>query len=198
MDKYLFMKPMLDALADGAWFRKRFALCVRAGAVVAAVAGLVGFVNAWNFTAQLDAGRIPGGIIYMLTLAAAAYMAVHTMLIRAKDIDALPRTGFTLLPLASVVALMLGEAYAAACAALAAGGGILVWFTGDYAYSILQRVDFFLPPLGGGTFMSGVLLILRGALRAVIVLSAGRLVSELLIVVERLGGNARLGAPGAE
>ena len=86
----------------------------------------------------------------------------------------------------------------AVCAALAAGGGILVWFNGDYAYSILQRVDFFLPPLGGGTFMAGVLLILRGALRAVVVLSLGHLASELLIVVDRLGGNARLGAPGAE
>ena len=198
MDKYLFMKPVLDALADGAFFRKQFALCVRIGAVVAAVAGLVGFVNAWNFTAQLDAGRIPGGILYMLFLAAAAYMAVHTLLLRAKDIDTLPRTGFTLLPLASVVALMLGEAYAAACAALAAGGGILVWFNGDYAYSILQRVDFFLPPLGGGTFMAGVLLILRGALRAVVALSAGHLLAELFIVVERLGGNARLAPPGSE
>lgn len=198
MDKYLFMKPVLDALADGAWFRKQFAVCVRIAAAVAAVAGLVAFVNAWNFTAQLDAGRIPGGILYMLSLAAAAYMAVHTMLLRAKDIDALPRTGFTLIPLGAVVALMLGEAYAAACAALALGGGILVWFTGDYAYSILQRVDFFLPPLGGGTFMSGIVLILRGALRAVVALSIGHLASELFIVVERLGGNARTGAPGSE
>jgi len=198
MEKYLFMKPVLDSLADGPLFRKRFALCVRIGAAVAAMTGLVGFVNAWNFTAQLEAARIPGGILYMLFLAAAAYMAVHTMLIRAKDIDALPHTGFTLIPLGAVVALMLGEAYAAVCVALATGGGILVWFTGDWAYSILQRAAFFLPPFGGGTFMDGILLILRGALRALVALALGHLVSELFIVVERLGGNARLGPPGAE
>jgi len=198
MDKYLFMKPVLDALADGPFFRKRFALCVRIGAAVAALAGLVGFVNAWNFTAHLEPARIPGGILYMLFLAAAAYMAVHTMLIRANDIDALPHTGFTLIPIGAIVALMLGEAYAAACAALATGGGILVWFTGDYAYSILQRADFFLPSLGGATFMDGILLILRGALRAVVALALGHLVSELFIVVERLGGNTRLGSPGSE
>ncbi len=198
MDRYLFMKRVLDALADGPFFRRRFALCVRIGAAVAAMTGLVGFVRAWNFTASLEAARIPGGILYMLFLAAGAYMGVHTMLIRAKDIDALPHTGFTLIPVAAVVSLMLGEAYAAACAALATGGGILVWFTGDYAYSILQRVAFFLPPLGGPTFMDGILLILRGALRAVVALAAGHLASELFIVVERLGGDARLGAPGSE
>ncbi len=198
MEKYLFMKPVLDALADGPFFRRKFALCVRIGAAVAAMAGLVGFVNAWNFTSQLDAGKIPGGILYMLFLAAATYMAVHTLLIRAKDIDALPHTGFTLIPLGAVVALMAGEAYAAVCAALSVGGGILVWFTGDWAYSVLSRAAFFLPPLGGETFMAGVLLILRGALRAVVALALGHLVSELFIVVERLGGNVRLGPPASE
>ncbi len=198
MDKYLFMKPVLDALADGPFFRKRFALCVRIGAAVAAMVGLVGFVNAWNFTAQIEAARIPGGIIYMLFLAAATYMAVHTLIIRANDIDALPHTGFTLIPLGAVVALMLGEAYAAVCAALSVGGGILVWFTGDSAYPLLARAEFFLPPPGAGTFMAGVLLILRGALRAVAALALGHLVSELFIVVERLGGNVRIGPPPSE
>ena len=198
MDKYLFMKPVLDSLANGLFFRKYFALCVRIGAAVAAMAGLVGFVNAWNFTAHLEPARIPGGIIYMLFLAAAVYMAVHTMLIRAKDIASLPHTGFTQIPVGAVVSLMIGEAYASVCAALAVGGGILIWFTGDSSYNLLNRVTFFLPAQGGESFMAGILFILRGAIRAVAALFLGYLASELFIVVERLGGNTRLGAPGAE
>ncbi len=198
MEKYLFMKPVLDSLANGPFFRKHFALCVRIGAAVAAMAGLVGFVNAWNFTAHQDAGRIPGGILYMLFLAAAAYMAVHTLLIRANDIDSLPHTGFTLIPVGAVVSLMIGEAYASVCAALAAGGGILIWFTGDAAYNLLGRVTFFLPFQGGDSFMSGIQFMLHGALRAVAALFLGYLASELFIVVEKLGGNARLGPTGAE
>lgn len=198
MDKYLFMKPVLDSLAHGPFFRKQFALCVRIGAAVAAMAGLVGFVNAWNFTAQMDAARIPGGIIYMLSLVAATYMAAHTMLIRAKDIGSLPHTGYTLIPMGAVVSLMVGEAYASVCAALAVGGGILIWFSGDAAYALLSRVTFFLPARGGDTFMAGILFILHGAFRAVAALFVGYLASELFIVVEKLGGNARLGPSGSE
>ncbi len=198
MDKYLFMRPVLDALAQGPFIRRNLALCVRIAAAVAAMAGLVGFVSAWNFTAHLEAARIPGGILYMLFFAAAIYMGVHTLLIRAKDIAALPHTAFTLIPIGAVASLMIGEAYAGVCAALSAGGGILVWFTGDYAYSLLQRVAWFLPPFGGSTFTDGILLILRGALRAVVALALGRLVSELFIVVEKLGGDTRLGPPAAE
>ncbi len=196
MDKYLFMKPLLDRLASGPFFRKQFALCVRIGAAVAAMAGLVGFVNAWNFTAHLEPARIPGGIVYMLFLVAAVYMAVHAMLIRAKDIASLPDAEFTQIPVAAIASLMAGEAYGAACAALGAGGGILIWFTGDGSYDVLHRVTFFVPFHGGAAFMDGNLYILRGALRAVAALALGYLASELFIVVEKLGGNARLGPSG--
>lgn len=192
MDRYLFMKPVLDRLADGLFFRKNLALCVRVAAAIAAMAAVVEFVEAWNFTSRLEGGRIPGGIVYMLSLAAAAYMAVHAMLLRANDIAALPQTGFTLIPLAAIVFRMIGEAYAAACAALGAGGGILIWFAGDASYNVLHRVSFFIPFQGGGTFMAGILYILRGALRAVVALCLGYLLSELALVAERLGGNAQL------
>lgn len=198
MEKYLFMKPVLDSLAQGPFFRRYFALCVRIGAVVAAMAGLVGFMNAWSFTAHLEPARILGGIVYMLSVVAAAYMAVHAMLIRAKDIASLPHTGLTLIPIGTVVFLMVGEAYASVCAALAVGGGILIWFTGDGAYDLLQRVTLFVPFQGGATFTAGILFILRGAIRAIAALFLGYLASELFIVVEKLAGNAQLGPSGSE
>jgi hypothetical protein len=198
MDKYLFMKPVLERIAHGPFFRKNLALCVRVAAAVAAMAALVEFVDAWNFTSRLEAGRIPGGIVYMLSLAAAAYMAVHAMLIRANDIASLPQTEYKLIPVAGVVFLMLGEAYGAVCAALGAGGGILIWFAGDTSYNVLHRVSFFIPFQGGGTFMAGILYIIRGALRAVVALCLGYLASELALVVEKLGGNEPREAPDPE
>ncbi|MGE5663875.1 MAG: hypothetical protein ACM31I_06065 [Deltaproteobacteria bacterium] len=198
MDRYLFMKPVIDRLAQGPFFRRNLALCVRIAAAAAAMAALVEFVEAWNFTSRLEAGRIPGGIVYMLSLAAAAYMVVHAMLIRANDIASLPQTGYTLIPVAGVVFPMIGEAYGAACAALGAGGGVLIWFAGDTSYNVLHRVSFFIPFQGGGTFTAGILYILRGALRAVVALCLGYLFSELSLVVERLGGNAPREASGGE
>ena len=198
MDKYLFMRPVLDRLSQGPFFRKHLALCVRLAAAVSAMTALVWFVDAWSFTARLEGGRIPGGIVYMLSLAAAAYMAVHAMFLRANDIASLPDAGYTLIPIGGVVSLMIGEAYAAVCAALGAGGGVLIWFAGDSAYDVLHRVSFFIPFQGGGTFMAGILYILRGALRAVVALCLGYLASELFLVVERLGGNAPRVASGPE
>ncbi|MCL5966370.1 MAG: hypothetical protein M1550_04035 [Deltaproteobacteria bacterium] len=197
MGKYLFMEHVLNRLSCGPFFRRFLALSLRIFAAVIAVGGLIAFVNAWNHTAKLPSARILGGIVYILSLAGGFYMAVHAILIRSKDIRGLPDSEFTLIPIFSVLSRMTGEAYAAFVAAVAVGGGILIWFAEGSSYPILEDMSLLFPHGGGETFPDGIRFMLRGVLRAVLALAGGYLLSEIFVVLEKVAGNARIAVPSS-
>jgi hypothetical protein len=51
------------------------------------------------------------------------------------------------------------------------------------------------PNAGGETFTEGIVFMIRGALRAVLGLSGGYLLSEIFIVLEKVAGSDRIAAP---
>lgn len=198
MEKYLFMKPVLDFLGVGANLRRCVVTALKVAAALAVVAGVVAFVDAWNFTAGLPGTQIPGGVVYMVLFVAGVYMAVHAILIRAAAVAGLPDTELTLVPVFAVLSLLAGEALAAFGIALSVGGGVLIWFTGGNAYGLIKGFHEILPGPSGESFGAGLSFIVRGAFRSAAVLLTGYLVSELFIVLERIAANARLGAEGGK
>lgn len=189
--RYLFFGHVIDTLSRGSAFRGYFARSLRVSAGVIAFAGVVGLLDAWQFTSRQQASGIVGGFAYMLLLAAGIYMVVHAMVIRAGQIAALPDGEFTLIPLCSVLFLLAGEAYAAFSASVSLGGGFLIWFTRGDAHELLRGVSSFVPHPGGDDFLAGILFMIRGVVRAAVVLTGGYLAAELLRVVERMAANRR-------
>ncbi len=51
MEKYLFMKPVLQLISVGHFFRKAFAVFLQILAVVVAIAGLVSWISVWKSVA---------------------------------------------------------------------------------------------------------------------------------------------------
>jgi len=186
MERYLFMRSVIEALGRGASFRLYFARFLRIAAVGIAFAGLVTLIDAWKFISRHEAAGIIGGISYMIFFAAGIYMVVHAMVIRAGHINALPERSFTLIPLCALASLLTGEAYAAFCASVSIGGGVLIWFTRGDAYGLLRDVSAFTPHPSGEDFLGGLLLMIRGAVRGAVVLTAGYLASDLFLAVERM------------
>lgn len=184
--RYLFFGHVLDTLSRGAAFRGYFARFLGVAAGVIAFAGVVGLLDAWQFTSRQQASGIVGGFAYMLLLAAGIYMVAHAMVIRAGQIAALPDGEFTLIPLCSILCLLAGESYAAFSASVSLGGGVLIWFTQRDAYELLRGVSPFVPRPGGDDFLGGILFIIRGWVRAVVVLTGGYLASELLAAFGRV------------
>ncbi len=191
MDRYLFFGRVIDAIAQGAAFRACFSRFLKIAAAGVAFSGLVALFHAWQFTSRQQPPGIAGGIVYMLFLAAGIYMVVHAAVIRAGHIASLPDGEFTLIPLCAVLCLLAGEAYAAFCASVSIGGGVLIWFIRGDAYNLLKDVSAFLPSFRGTDFLGGILFMIRGLFRAALVLTGGYLASELLLVAGKLGERAQ-------
>jgi hypothetical protein len=195
MERYLFLGCVLDALARGSTFRSYFARFLKIAAAVIAFTGLVVLLDAWKFTSRQEAAGIVGGIAFMFCLAAGFYMVVHAAIIRAGHIAALPDSEFPLIPLCAVVFLLAGEAYAAFSTSVSLGGGVLIWFTPNSAFEALRKFSAFVPHPVGEDFLSGLLLMIRGLVRAAVALAGGYLASELLLVIGKMaergpGGDA--------
>jgi hypothetical protein len=186
MERYLFFGHVIDTIARGSAFRTYFSRFLKIAAAGIAFAGIIALFNAWQFTARQEPPGIIGGLTYMFFLATGIYMVVHATIIRTGHIASLPDGDYTLIPLCAVLSLLVGEAYAAFSASVSLGGGVLIWFTQDGAYKLLQDVSPFVPRPGGSDFLAGILFMIRGLLRAAVVLTGGYLASELFRVVGKM------------
>jgi len=191
VEKYFFMKRVLDLISQGNFFTKVFSIALRVAAVVAALAGLVGFVSGWKIVFEMPAAGILGGIIFQALFVVAIYMVVHTLIIRANDIAGLPVTDFTVIPIASIFLKLVGEVYACFTATIAVGGGILMWFAEGYGGYLLRRVIPFMPSFGGESFLGGIVFILGGVLLAFFVLLFFYLMSESIVVMVEIAKNTK-------
>lgn len=186
LERILFFGRVIDAIARGSVFRTWFSRFLKIAAGGIAFAGLVAVFNAWQFTARQEASGIIGGIVYMFFLAVGVYMVVHAAILRAGHIASLPDGEFTLIPLCAVLSLFAGEAYAAFSASVSLGGGLLIWFTRGDAHNLLRDVSAFVPSSKSSDFLAGVLFMIRGLVRAALVLTGGYLASELFLVVGKV------------
>lgn len=190
MDKVFFMGPFIRNFSKYEIFRKVFSTVLRVIAVLTAVGGFVVWVLMWKLVFEIPSAGVAGGIIFQLFFLVAIYMVVHAVFLRAKHISDLPRGEYPIIPVISLFLKLLGEAYAAFTAAIAVGGGILIWFAGGYGLELLENVSRYVPRYEGGTtFLSGILFLLMGIIFAFFILVSFYFVSQLLVVFVDIAKN---------
>lgn len=170
MENYLFMRTVLDWLAQPRRFNRLLAFTLRTLAALIVPFSLVAFFKAGKVIFDLPASGILGGIFFQLSFVVAIYCVVHGLFIRARDIDALPGGDYNMFALAAILVRAAGEAFAAFIGLIAVGGGIFVWFTGKSVGAILSPPPKFLPLFGDTTFMGGIEFMVGGVLSAILVL----------------------------
>ena len=175
MENYLFMRPVLGWLAQPRRFNQLMAFTLRVLAALIVPFSLVAFFKAGKVIFDLPASGILGGIFFQMLFVAAIYCVVHILIVRARDIDALPGGDYNMFPLAGILVRTAGEAFAAFIGLVAVGGGIFVWFTGKGVSAILNPPPKFLPLFGDTTFMGGIEFMVGGVLSAILVLVAASL-----------------------
>jgi len=178
MENYLFMRPVLGWLAQPRRFNQLLAFTLRALAALIVPFSLVTFFKAGKVIFDLPASGILGGIIFQMLFVAAIYCVVHILIVRARDIEALPGADYNMFPLAGILARTAGEAFAAFIGLVAVGGGIFVWFTGRGVSAILNPPPKFLPLFGDTTFMGGIEFMVGGVLSAILTLVVASLVAD--------------------
>ena len=199
MGNYLFMKPVLQLISVGHFFRKAFAIFLQILAVVIAIAGLVGWITVWKSVAGQDFSLILGIIIFQLFFVVAVYMVVHTMFIRAGDISALPDADYTVIPIVSISLKLCGEIYACFSTVVAISGGILIWFIGGNAFYFIRKSSLFMPGFGyGSDFLGGLMFIVGGWLVAFLVLVIFYFFAETVVVITDIAKNTKITREVAE
>ena len=178
MENYLFMRPVLGWLAQPRRFNQLLAFTLRALAALIVPFSLVTFFKAGKVIFDLPASGILGGIFFQMLFVAAIYCVVHVLILRARDIDALPGGNYNMFPLAGILVRTAGETFASFVALVAMGGGIFVWFTGKSVSAILNPPPKFLPLFGDTTFMGGIEFMVGGVLSAILTLIVANLIGD--------------------
>ncbi len=193
MEKYLFMKPVLQLISQGDFFRKSFAIFLRVLAAVIIITGLVAWVMIWKNISGQSASEILGIIIFQILFIMAIYMVVHALLIRAEDIAKLPNADYTVIPIVSIFLKLCGEIYACFMAVFSLAGGILIWFLRGNAYYFIRKATGFMPGFGQGSdFLGGLTFIVGGLLIAFFVLVIFYFLSEMVVVLTDIAKNTKI------
>lgn len=189
MEKYLFMRPLLDLLGQARFFTRAVAIVLRVIAALIVLFSLTTFFEAGKIIFELPNSGILGGVLFEVFFVLAVYAVVHVLLIRARDVDALALGEFYALRIGAILAKLLGEAYAAFVGLVAMGGGIFVWFTNLGIGKVLNPLTRALFPgtQDDPSFTGGIEFMLSGILAAGAVLVLAYALSETISVVARLG-----------
>lgn len=185
MEKYLFMRPFLRLLGTGGFFTRMVGVMLRVLAALIVLGSLASIFKAGKFMFDLPTSGIMGGIIYVLFFVLAIYAVAHTVIIRARDIEDQKSNAYFILPVASILIRLAGEAYAIYVALTAVGGGIFVWFTGETIGKIMQPIPFLFPTAQKPNFMGGIELILIGLMLAAGAIIASYVLAELVTALSR-------------
>jgi hypothetical protein len=183
MEKYFFMQTVLNWFAEPRRFNRLLAITLRVLAALIVPFSLVTFFKAGKVIFALPASGVLGGVVFQIFFVLAVYAVVHSLFIRARDIDGLPGGEYNMFPLAAILFRAAGEAMAAFIGLVAVGGGIYVWFTGKGIGTILNPPPKFLPLFGDTTFMGGIEFMVGGVLSAILVVVVTYLAAEGLHLI---------------
>jgi hypothetical protein len=198
MEKYFFMKPVLELINEGKIFKTVYAWILRISAALIAIAGLIIWFFGWKgvfdafsygFTMAL------GGILIELLLIPFFYMIVHTLWLRADTIERLPESDYAVIPIMSVTLKLTGELNAILFVFFGIAGGFYLWITGNSMPNIFGGLDFTAPslPLFGmaNSFVSGLSAMVAGGLFAFGFLVFFYFISEIIIVLVDIAQNTK-------
>lgn len=188
----LFMRPVLEAFSRGRFFRAVVAGLWRVGAALTALGGLALWVLTWRVVDELPALGIVGLLLYQLLFLVGLYMVVHTQLIRAGDVDALPDSDFTVIPILSIGLRLAGEQYAIFTSVVGVGGFLLFTFAGVAGRRVMR--DLPIPFVDAARsvdagFLAGLIFLAIAFVTGMAVLFVFYFLSEALVVLVQIAKN---------
>jgi len=181
------MRPLLDLLAQDRFLRRMVAIGLKVGATLVVLFSLAVFFHAGRVLFDLPPNGILGGVLFEALFVLAVYAAVHVLVLRARQIEALPAGDYPALRMAPFLVRALAEAYAAFVSLVAVGGGIFVWFTNLSLEKVLYPParSLFVSARSDPTFLGGIEFMLIGMLSGYVVLLIAYVIAEALRLMTR-------------
>lgn len=163
--RYFFVAPLLNRLGQPDYFCRVIAVALRVTAALIVLLSLTIVFKVGKITFDLEHNRVLGGILFEVFFVFAVYTAVHVLLIRARDIEAVSGIESYSISVLVLLLRLLGEAYCAFVGLMSIGGGLFVWFTGQSLGNVLgPLVRTLFPTVGDDSFMGGIEFMASGML----------------------------------
>ena len=187
IERYLFMRPVLELLEQERFLRRAVAITLKVAAALIVLFSLTLFFSAGRLLFDLPRHAILGAVLFEVFFVLAVYAVVHTFLIRARHVEQMASGEYAALRLAPVLLRGLAEGYAAFVGLVAIGGGFFVWFTNLSLEKVMNPlVRSLFPNMGeDASFAGGIEFMLSGVLFAVGVLLLAYIVAEALALLTR-------------
>ncbi|MDQ2899954.1 MAG: hypothetical protein M3Y07_09160 [Acidobacteriota bacterium] len=133
MSAFTFYYPVLDALNRGPVIRKAVAIALRVVGILIALGGLAGIITVLKliFQTNVPAELTIGGLLLAGLVAVALLCIVQICFYRARSIDALSESDYTVVPIVSIALRAIGEVIGTLGVAAATGGFFAILLGGS-------------------------------------------------------------------
>lgn len=198
--RYFFIAPLLERFGQPEFFCRMMAVALRATAALIVLLSLTIVFKVGKITFELTPDRVLGGILFEIFFVLAVYSAVHVLMLRARDIQAVKGADSYSISVLVLILKMLGEAYCVFVALMSIGGGLFVWFTSQSLAKVLgPLVRALFPTVGDdSTFMGGIEFMASGVLIGLGALILAYAASQALALLIRPARNGNHQAPSTE
>ncbi len=189
-----FFYPILEALDQGCAMRVFWAFGLRCIGVLFALGGIYAFIEILRLSFKAQSGEyIVGGLLFGIAVLGTTALVIQVFFYRARCIDDLPDSRFTVIPIFSIIVRTIGEAYAIVASIIAIGGCLFLWIAKGNPLYLIPGLRAFLPSSPAeATFLGG--LVFAGILLpvALAVLMLAYFISESIVVLADIATNMRI------
>lgn len=188
-----FFHPVLKLLSDGNVIRATIAFALRVFGALTLLGGIVLLFLMLKEVFRLDtAGQTIGGLLFAAVLAATFLAVYQILMFRAKDVQELGESPFTVIPIFSILFRILGETYAVFGLAIGVGGCLFIWFAQLNPLFLISEIGIFFPSLSPeGTFLGGLLFFMYLSLMSFAVLLVFYFLAEASLVLVDIARSMR-------
>jgi hypothetical protein len=201
MKLFAFLEPFFHALSDGKIIRLTVAWVLRVLSVITALVALFGFIAiiGVGFKASegdlgtRSAGLLIGCVLLALFVLAWGYLSAGIFTFRARSVEELGDSHFTVLSIVSLLFRLNGEMAFVTYSLLGVGGCLFVWFTDASPFSSLGMLGEELPFAGHAStgFLGGIELVVLFLLIAFVCIVFFYALAELSVVLVEIALNTR-------
>jgi len=201
MKVFSILDPFFHALSDGKLIRLTVAWVLRILAIFAALFGLLGFITIIGFSLKASeggigtrtAGILVGCLLLAVLVLAWGYLSAGIFVFRAKSVEELGDSHFTVLSILSLLFRLNGELMFVMYTLLGIGGCLFVWFTDFSPFSMLGMLGEELPfaTRSSTGFLGGIELAVLFILIAFAGIVLSYALAELSVVLVEIALNTR-------
>jgi len=198
-----FFHPVLDALTDGRIIRRLVVWALRTLGVLVLLGGLLAVFAVLRFAFQFSgagaagAAAMLGGVALAAILLAGVVAIMQIHFYRARSVEALGESTYTVVPIVSILFRTAGEIYATLGVAVGVGGCLFMWLARFNPLRLLGGFGALLPPVETeGSLLGGLFFLIYLAVSSFAFLVLSYFLAEATLVMVDIANGVRLLAAG--